>query len=231
MELKPDYVEAHNNLGTAFQHRGKRDEAIACYRRALELKPDDAAAHNNLGTVFKDCGKLEEAIACCRRALELKPDFAEAHNNLANAFKDQGKLEEAVACYRRALESKPDSAETHSNLVYALCFCPGCHAKAIYEECGRWNRQFRRISGKVFCEHANDRSPDRRLRIGYVSPDFRDHSQAFFTVPLFSSHRREDFEIFCYADVAGPDGSRNGCARVPTLGGASSVSTMSKSPR
>jgi predicted O-linked N-acetylglucosamine transferase (SPINDLY family) len=53
--------------------------------------------------------------------------------------------------------------------------------------------------------YVNDRSPNRRLRIGYVSPDFRNHCQAFFTTPLFSNHDHRQFEIFCYADVATPD--------------------------
>ena len=120
LELKPDYAEAHNNLGNALKEQGKLDEAVACCRRALELKPDYAEAHNNLGVALKEQGKLDEAIACYRRALELKPDFAEAHNNLGNALKDQGKLDEAVACYRRALELKPDYAEAHNNLGNAL---------------------------------------------------------------------------------------------------------------
>ena len=120
LELKPDYAEAHNNLGNALKDQGKLDEAVACYRRALELKPDYAEAHNNLGNALKDQGKLDEAVACYRRALELKPDYAEAHNNLGIALKDQGKLDEAVACYRRALELKPDYAEAHNNLGIAL---------------------------------------------------------------------------------------------------------------
>ena len=82
LELKPDYAEAHSNLGVAFKDQGKVDEAIACYRRALELKPDFAEAHSNLGVAFKDQGKLDEALACFRRALELKPDYAAAHSNL-----------------------------------------------------------------------------------------------------------------------------------------------------
>ena len=120
LELKPDFAEAHNNLGVALKDQGKLDEAVACYRRALELKPDFAEAHNNLGNALKDQGKLDEAVACYRRALELKPDYAEAHNNLGMALKDQGKLDEAIACYRRALELKPDFAEAHGNLGSAL---------------------------------------------------------------------------------------------------------------
>ena len=53
LELKPDYAEAHNNLGNALKDQGKLDEAVACYRRALELKPDFAEAHNNLGNALR----------------------------------------------------------------------------------------------------------------------------------------------------------------------------------
>ena len=212
LELKPDFAEAHNNLGNALKDQGKLDEAVACYRRALELKPDFAEAHNNLGVAFKDQGKLDEAVACCRRALELKPDYAEAHNNLGVAFKDQGKLDEAVACYRRALELKPDFAEAHSNLVYAQLFCPGYDAQALYEEHRRWNQRHAAPLAKFIQPHRNDRSPDRRLRIGYVSPDFRNHCQAFFTVPLFSVARpRELRDRLLRRRACVPIASRSDC--------------------
>ncbi len=116
LQLKPDFAEAHNNLGNALNGQRKLDAAVACYRRALELKPGYAEAHYNLGAAFKDQGRLDAAIACYRRTLELKPDYAKAQNNLGNVLRDQGKLDEAVACYRRALELKPDYAAAHANL-------------------------------------------------------------------------------------------------------------------
>ncbi|HKM54151.1 MAG TPA: tetratricopeptide repeat protein, partial [Isosphaeraceae bacterium] len=141
--------------------------------------------------------RLPEAVACYRRALQLKPDYAEAHSNLGNALKDQGKLNEAVACYRRALELKPDYAWVHSNLLYTRVFCPGCDAQAIFEEHRRWSRQHAEPLARFIQPHSNDRSLHRRLRIGYVSPDFRDHAESFFTVPLLSAHDHQSFEIFC----------------------------------
>jgi protein O-GlcNAc transferase len=205
LELNPNYVEAHNNLGHALKDQEKPEEAVACFRRALELKPDFAEAHNNLGIALTDQGKLEEAIACYRRVLELKPDYAEAYNNLGVALKDQGKLEEAVACYRRALELKPDNAGTHSNLVYTQIFSPDYDAQTLYEEHRRWNQLHAAPLMKFIQPHPNDRSPDRRLRVGYVSPDFRSHSVGRFILPLLESHDHESFEIFCYASVLVPD--------------------------
>ena len=118
--MKPDYAEAHNNLGAALRDQGMPEEAAACCRRALELKPDFAEAHSNLGNALKDLGKPDEAVACYRRALELKPDHAQAHYNLGNVLEDMGKPEEAVACHRRALELKPDFAEAHTTWA-VLC--------------------------------------------------------------------------------------------------------------
>jgi predicted O-linked N-acetylglucosamine transferase (SPINDLY family) len=205
LELRPDYAEAHRNLGVVLRDQGKLDEAVACYHRALELKPDYAEAHGNLGVALRDQGRLDEAIACYRHALELKPNLVDAHNNLGNALKDQGKLDEAIACYRRTLELKPDYAYAHSNLVYSQVFCPGYDTQTLYEETRRWNRQHAEPLAKLIEPHGNDRSLHRRLRIGYVSPDFRDHAESFFTVPLLSAHDHQDFEIFCYADVICPD--------------------------
>ena len=199
LELKPDYAQALNNLGIALNDQGKPDEAAACYRRASELKPDFAEAHNNLGNAFLDQMKLDEAVACYRRALELKPDYAEAHHNLGIACKDQGKLDEALACYRRALKLKPDCAEVHSSLACTLNFCPDQNARTIYEEHRCWSQRHAEPLAKLIRPHANDRSPDRRLRVGYVSPDFRWHPVGRFLLPLLQSHDHREFEIFCYA--------------------------------
>jgi Tfp pilus assembly protein PilF len=120
LAIKPDFAQAHNNLGNSLRDRGRLEEAERSYRRALKIKPDYAEAHNNLGTALNGLGRLEEAEGSFRRALEIKPDYAEAHNNLGNALKDLGPLDEAEASYRRALAIKPDYAEALSNLGNAL---------------------------------------------------------------------------------------------------------------
>ena len=114
--LKPDYAEAHNNLGGTLREQGKFEEAAASLQQALRLEPDFAEAHTNLGNVLREQGKLEEAAASLQKALRLKPDFAEAHNNLGIVLQEQGKLEEAAASLQKALRLKPDFAEAHSNL-------------------------------------------------------------------------------------------------------------------
>jgi tetratricopeptide (TPR) repeat protein/2-polyprenyl-3-methyl-5-hydroxy-6-metoxy-1,4-benzoquinol methylase len=114
--LSPEYVGAHNNLGTALFEQEKLDEAEASYRLALTFGPGDAESHNNLGTVFYQQGKLDAAVARYHEALALRPDHAEAHANLGAALLSQGKVDEALACYRRALVCKPDFVAAHIGL-------------------------------------------------------------------------------------------------------------------
>jgi len=203
--LKPDFAEAYGNLGVVLKANGQVDEAIASYRQAIRLNADLAEVHSNLGNALKDKEQLDEAMSSYRQAIRLKPDSAEAYYNLGHAFNDTGRLDEAVACYRQAIRLKPDFAEAHSDLVYSLPFNPAYDARMILEENRGWNRQHAEPLKKLIQPHDNDRDPNRRLRIGYVSPDFREHCQALFTIPLFSNHNRQAFEIFCYAHAGRPD--------------------------
>ncbi len=120
LEIKPDFAEAHNNLGNALSDQGKLALAEACYERAMDLKPDYAEAHNNLGNALKDQGKLERAVACYEQALAFRADYAEVHNNLGNALRQLGKLELAAARYQQAIALKPTFAVAHNNLGNVL---------------------------------------------------------------------------------------------------------------
>ena len=205
LDLKPNYPEAHNNLGNALQDRCEFHEAAAACRRALELKPDFPEAHNNLGNALRDQGQLDEAVAAYRRALELHPGMTSARNNMGGALKDLGEIEAAIQAYRRALKSEDDDPAIHSNLIYTLHFRPSHGKRTITEQHRRWNRRFSDPLKRFILPHANDRRLSRRLRIGYVSADLRDHPVGRFVLPLLERHDRERFEILCYSGVARSD--------------------------
>jgi predicted O-linked N-acetylglucosamine transferase (SPINDLY family) len=120
LSIRPDYAEAHNNLGNAFKSQGAFEAAIGHYEQALRLKPDYAEAYNNAGTAFKAQGELDRAVVSYERALALKPEYPEALNNLGNALVDQRKVADAVASYNRALVLRPEYFEAHNNLGTAL---------------------------------------------------------------------------------------------------------------
>jgi predicted O-linked N-acetylglucosamine transferase (SPINDLY family) len=205
IEIRPDYTEIHINLGAALAGLGRLDDAMAEYRRAIELNADYPEAHNNLGNALKESGELDAAIAAYRRAIVAQPDYPDAHSNLGNALKDRGELDEAMAAYRRALQIKPDDLEAHSNLVQALHYHPGHDAMAFAEEHRRWNRQFGDPLKQFARPRSNPAVAGRRLRIGYVSPDFRNHPVGRFALPLLEQHDRERFEIICYSGVTSSD--------------------------
>ena len=203
--IKPDYAEAYNNLGTALTNHGDVDGAGAALHKAIALAPDYAEAYNNLGNLHKGQGNLEEAVAFYRKSLALKPDDPEFHNNLGLALMDKGDLDGAAASYRKALDLGPDLSGAHSNLLFTLNYLPDCSQEEIYKESRRWNDMHAAPLLQNNPVYENSRDPGRKLRIGYVSPDFRTHSVAYFIEPVIKAHDRENVEIFCYANVKKPD--------------------------
>jgi len=204
-ELKPTMAEAHNNLGNGYLQKKEYDKAIECYHQSLKMKPTFATAYNNMGNALKEKGELMEAAAAYEKAISLRPRYAEGSNNLANIKKDLGLMTEALAWYRKSVEYNPSFAAADSNYVYCLQFHPDYDAPTILAETRKWNERHARALTAAAPPHHNDRDPDRKLRIGYVSPDFRDHVIARNLLPLFERHDKKRFEIFCYAQVVRTD--------------------------
>jgi predicted O-linked N-acetylglucosamine transferase (SPINDLY family) len=217
LDCDPSFAFAWNNLGGVLRDTGQYAAAIAACRHAIALRPGDAAPRNTLGTALRLEGRVEEALAAYREALALDPNLAEAHSNLGSALNGTGQLDEAVAAYRRAIALNPGLHVAHSNIVYALHFDPASGSAAIAAEARRWDAQHGAPLRGEIRPWPNDRDPARRLKIGYVSPDFYDQAETFFTAPLLAAHDHAQFEIHCYASVARPDAFTDrlrGCADV-----------------
>jgi protein O-GlcNAc transferase len=206
LRIKPDYTDALNNLGSVCVTEGRTDEAVASYRRLLQLKPDSAEAHANLAIVLGHKGQqLDEALTFCREALRLDPDNADVLSTLGGIFKDMGLVDEGIAALRRAVELKPDSPSIHSNLVYTLHFQEASDAAVLAKEALRWHERHAASLANQVQPHANSPDPGRRLRVGYVSPDFCRHPIGLFLLPLLTAHDRSQVEVFCYSSVATAD--------------------------
>lgn len=204
LALNPENAEAHFNLGNALRAQDKLDDAVAAYNRAIKLRPDYVKAHNNLGAALQNQGKLRAAEAAYREILTMQPDDAEAHNNLGGVLKDQGRLEEALPSFRRAIAIDPAFDQAHSNLIFCLPYDPRTTARELAAEQRAWAQQHERPILKSPEFPAAD-DPERRLRIGLVSPDFYAHPGGFFLEPLLSRHDRSAFEILCYANSSKND--------------------------
>jgi len=203
LAIDPDFAEALSNLGNTFLELGRIDDAVASFERALALKPKLPEVHNNLGNAMRRLGRLEDATACFEKALGLNPGYAEAHSNLGIVFIRLARYPAAVASFKKALALKPDFVGAHSNLLFALTYLPGITGEAILEEALRWGEQH--SFHDEIPEHLNTPDPERRLRVGYVSADFRAHAALYFLEPLLANHDHGVVEIFCYAEVRRPD--------------------------
>jgi protein O-GlcNAc transferase len=203
--LRPGISQGHSALGDILHFVGRHDQAIAAYERARALGPLNAETHYRLGGSYLMRGKLDEAITNFNHAIAMRPDYTEAFNMLGNALGDRGEAENALAAYRVALKINPDLPSLHSNMLLSMHFLAGLDSAALYKEYRAWNDRHAKALSDVRAVHTNDRNPDRRLRIGYVSPDFCGHCQALFTAPLLANHDHRQVEVFCYSGVAKPD--------------------------
>jgi FkbM family methyltransferase len=198
----PNFPALHNDLGNWYLRMGKLDEAQAAYREAIRLMPTLVDVHNNLAIVLFRQGQIDEAIASCKEALRLKPDFASAHNNLGMILRDVARLDEAVACFQQAHQLEPTKPAFHSNLLGTIIYHPRYDARSIHEEHGRWEQQHARSLAPRTLTFANESSPERRLRIGYVSADFSSHIVGLNIWPLIRNHDHQRFEITLYAAMS-----------------------------
>lgn len=204
LRLQPDFRSCDLNLGTSLAAAGRMEEAISFYRSVLERRPNDAQIVTNLGNCLKEMGDLDAAIDAYRLALSLDPKDSATCNNLATGLKDQGRIEESIAAFYQAVELQPSSAEVRSNLILTLLFDPKSEPATLSEQERLWNVHHSEPLRAERLPHTNDRSPDRRLRIGYVSADLRDHVVGRALLPVFERHDHAQFETVCYS-VAQPD--------------------------
>ncbi|MFA4917906.1 MAG: tetratricopeptide repeat protein [Thermodesulfovibrionales bacterium] len=205
LQLNPQFAVVYNDLGVAYQVKGDRDAAITCYKKAIGLNLNRPDVFNNIGLALQEKGQLEEAMSYYQKAIDLNPHFADAYINLGNVLKDFGKLDEAEANYRHVFQINPEHAIAYSNILFTMNYDCGYDAQTIFREHLNFAKKLAEPLSSIRLRHTNERDPYKKLRIGYVSPDFRKHSIAYFIEPVLSSHNREKYEIFCYSDVLFPD--------------------------
>ncbi len=205
LNFNPNLMEAHDNLGVALKIQGNLEEAITCFKQAVQLQPNHADTHCHLGNAFHAQDKIAEAEECYRHVLRLDPKHADAHNYLGNVLKDMGRLDEAIACYQNARKYDPQNHRRYGNLLYCKLFHTDFDSAALLKEHRIWEREYAQPLETFQPFFANDSSPERRLRIGYVSSFFCDQVVGRNVWPLIREHNHEHFEITLYANLVRPD--------------------------
>ena len=196
----PRWVEPATNLGVALLGLERYDDARQALQAALAIDPSHASAHGNLGAVYLRAGCPIAAEQATCDAIALAPNEHRWITNLAVALQMQGRHAETETCYRHSLKLRSDYASGHGNLLFALNYRDDLSAEAIFAEYRNWDACHARGLAQNM-PFDLDRTPGRRLRVGFVSPDLRQHAVALFAEPLLQAFDRRAIELFCYAEV------------------------------
>ena len=203
LSLRPDGY-SYANLALVQQYTGQLESAIINYKRAHELLPHNFEFLNNLGMIYSELEDYQEAINYYKKALDLKPDRNKILGNLSAAYKNLGQTDEAISYLHSALDDDPSHSRIYSNLLLTMIYADSVTPEALTEAAKIFGERIADplIRNRPFL---NDGNPDRKLRIGYISPDFCRHSAHYFVEPLLKLHDREKFQIFAYSSTPRED--------------------------
>jgi protein O-GlcNAc transferase len=202
--LRPNYADGLNNLGLALYDLTETDDAISAFTRALELQPVFPQASHNLAMAYTVQTRYDLAIHHYQEALRHQPDNPETLANIGLLSATCGRLDDAIDYYHKSLAIRPDPI-VESNLLYTIAQHPAQDLPAIRKTHEAWARRYADPLKPLWPKHLNDRTVHRRLRIGYVSPDFHQHPVGRFMIPLLKHHDPQAVEVFCYSETLHPD--------------------------
>jgi protein O-GlcNAc transferase len=204
LKLGPDAPIVIYNAAAVFFRCGQPHRARVFWERLVQLLPRSAETFWNLASYHSAQNDASAAEMYYRKVLELDPNLPGLHMNLGNMLKNSGRIGEAISLYREGACRYPQEISQSSNVLYALHFDPAYGPAQIHAEHSAWGRTLESvIPGRT--GHGNERSPNRRLRIGYVSPYFRAHVVGLNLLPLLRQHDHSQFEIHCYSDTRPTD--------------------------
>ncbi len=197
VETKPDFHDGWDNLAYCLKTQNRLLEAITCHKQALALAPGFALGWYNYGLTLSLSGRVFEALECHDRAIAADPKYSLARFGRAQALQQTNRIPEAVEEYGRFLALQPQHHEARSYRLFALHYLDGISREQLHEEHLAYGRA---VGAPEAREFQNIAEPARRLRVGFLSPDLRAHSVAFFIEPLVRHLDRERFEIYLYHD-------------------------------
>lgn len=205
LALQPGSEPVLTALAGVLHSLGRHREAVDAGRQAVAVAPGQAEPWINLGLALHATGRLDEAADACLRALAISPDDAMAVYNLGHVRNDQWRSAEALAGFRRAVELAPGYQPARHALLFNLLYDPRQNEETLFLTHSDWARDFCAALPESRPPPVDPKLDSRRLRVGYVSPDFRAHSCAYFLKPLFTAHDRTRLEVYAYANVDKPD--------------------------
>jgi protein O-GlcNAc transferase len=193
----PNAPVVHCQMGDVLVRLGRTADAVEAFGWAIALQPDLAEAHAGLGNLWLGQGALTAAETAYRRFLALRPAMPAAYMNLGRALQAQGRIAEAMDAFAEAARLEPDHPEARHAWLCGLNYRQDISSEALLAEHRRWAAS---VPALAPAAHRNQRDPQRRLRVGYVSGDYRRHPVGFFIAPVLENHSDAEVEVFCYSN-------------------------------
>jgi len=190
-------------LAMFFEKIGQLDKAEEWCKKIVKLTPYPLA-YNWLGILCHRTGRASEAVQYLQKTVELAPENMYAWTDLATFLLQSGDTQKGFELLRKAVDKAPDNSRIHANLLFYMHHLPDLDRQAIFEEHKRWGQRHAPIS-MAETSHNNTVEPERKLRIGYISPDFKRHAVAYYFEPLLDSHNRDVVEVYGYGNIDRPD--------------------------
>ncbi|MFZ6873231.1 tetratricopeptide repeat protein [Undibacterium sp. Di27W] len=203
--VKVNNPAAYCNLGALLYERKRCMEAIAVYEQGIANDAISVTLYSNLGNAYSAINRFDDAEACYAKALQMSSEVTKVYTNLANLYAGQGKFDEATSASLHAVELAPDFAQTYSNLLFALNYDPDRSAEDIFAAYQDYEKRYALHYKSEWSAFKNDRDAQRRLKIGYISPDFCHHPVQYFLEPLMSQHDKALVEVYAYAQLSKED--------------------------
>jgi len=199
INIKPDYADAHNNLGVIFNELDEVQKAIACYQKAINIKPDYADAHYNLGNALHKLNKHQETIISYEKAIQINPNYAPAYYNLGNALSVIGEFQKAISCYRKAIDLKKNSALAYNNMLFTFLYLETADPKFCLLQAKEFRSSLKPINDDLLIKYQFNTKP-KKIKIGFVSGDFREHPVGFFLLNTLNHLKNENLELIAYSN-------------------------------
>jgi protein O-GlcNAc transferase len=205
LSIDPEHIEARINLGNILNTLSKTEASIEAYDYVLERHPDCIKALNSKCVALRKVGRFDEAFEIINYSYNVDPENLETLSTFGSYYQTIGDNEKAADFYGKAVELNPDVESSHKCLLFVALNLPRLTSQELFDIHRQVRGHFDRPEDtkKIFLKR--NRDPNRKIRIGYVSSDFRTHVVALNVLPVIASHNRDEYEVYLYAQVEYPD--------------------------
>jgi len=208
LRIAPSLAGTHYNIGMIYETWAIHQQAATAYELALAENPNMIDAHVRLAKMYLKLYRTKEALAHVDEAIKREGEKSDTCNIAAQVHMQQLDHKQAIELFQRAIVLQDDNRAAHFNLIYLCNFLEESKSQELMRPSLQW------VASQCFAQdHTGNewarRTEHSRLRVGYLSPDFREHSVSYFFIPLIEAHSHEVVEVFCYSGVQQPDAITN----------------------